>query len=330
MIKIYITATLLLLASAIQAQQRQAKITAILPAAFYSQGAALTISQGASMKVNGNAVFSAGGSLNNKGTLIVTGDMVNGQVMSTSGTGKLVFSGLTAQVLSGSETYRASAFEINNPAGVTLQTPLRVNGALSFTGGILSAVNSNYPLIIEAGASVSGASDASHVNGYVQKLGTGTFVFPIGNASKYQPVEVDLTANSNGLNARYVAGDAGAATYTATGGSATILDAYNNQEYWDLSPVGTATGKVMIRWDDYKNPAITASQDIHVFKVAHKTAAGWLNEGSSVVTGNTLAGTVTSAAISSWSPFTLGAISESALPVTLTRLGSKNPKAALF
>lgn len=305
------------------AQETRAKITAIVPTALYANGAAITITSGTSVRVNGNAVLSTGSSLTNNGTLSLTGDLASNQIMTTANTGKLIFSGSTAQTLNGSQTYLAKDVLINNAAGIILQAPLQVDGTVTFTNGVLSATNSSYPLIIASNGFASGASNASHVNGYVQKLGIGTFVFPVGNGTRYQPISADLTTNSNGLRARYYAADAGIAAFGTTGTSPIALEAYNSQEYWDLSPVGTATGKVMITWDDFKNPSITTSTNINVFKVAHKTAAGWLNEGSSVITGTTIAGSVTSATVSSWSPFTLGTISASVLPVTLISFMAK-------
>ncbi|WP_353719098.1 T9SS type A sorting domain-containing protein [Dyadobacter sp. 676] len=100
------------------------------------------------------------------------------------------------------------------------------------------------------------------------------------------------------------------------GASAVALEAYNNEEYWDISPIGSATGKVTISWDDFRNPSITASENVNVFSVAHLTGGNWLNEGSNA-SGILAAGSVTSEAISSWSPFTLGAIPGAGMPVTM-------------
>jgi hypothetical protein len=124
------------------------------------------------------------------------------------------------------------------------------------------------------------------------------------------------------MSVRYFAGDAGTGTFTTTGASSIALEAYNNEEYWDLAPKGTATGKVIISYDDYKNPSITVSENPNVFSVAHLTGGNWLNEGHNV-TGTLTAGTVTSEVISAWSPFTLGAIPEAGLPVTLVSFNAK-------
>ncbi|MEJ7610620.1 MAG: T9SS type A sorting domain-containing protein [Ferruginibacter sp.] len=146
------------------------------------------------------------------------------------------------------------------------------------------------------------------------KEGTGPFVFPVGDAARYQPVGVNLTANGSGLQSLYAAADAGTAPFTGTGASPMPLLYYNKEEYWNLTPLTTATGTVTINWDNYKNPGITAVSDL---RVAHRYSGAWVNEGGTG-TGTTGAGSITSASLSGWSPFTLGSISTlSTLPVQL-------------
>ena len=285
--------------------------------AIYQNGAALYISAGSLVHVNGNSRFQSGSLLTNNGTIALTGNLNNELALSESGSGTLELLGTNTQTLSGAGLYSVSKVIINNAAGIILDVPLKVTGKLEFINGIVSALNAPKGITISNTATVSGVSDASHINGYVIKEGIGGFTYPIGNGSSYQPVTADLTDNDLGLQARYFSADAGTAAFTTTGASKIKLESYNSQEYWDLTPVGTATGTVNISWDATNNGSITSSSDIKVFKVAHKTSSGWLNEGSSAVTGNSLAGNVTSETISSWSPITLGVIPEESLPVTL-------------
>ena len=224
------------------------------------------------------------------------------------------------QTLSGSQTFIAKDVVFNNAAGITLANSLKASGIVTFTSGIVGASSSSAPLIITSTGSVSGAGNSSHVNGYVTKEGTGAFAFPVGDGSRYQLVSVNLAANSNGLSARYYGSDAGTASFGTTGNSAVALESYNANEYWDLNPVGTATGDVTVFWDNYKSPVITNTA---LLTVAHKRNGSWLNEGAQTVTGTTASGSVKSAAISSWSPFTLGTLPSSVLPVRLVNFTAK-------
>lgn len=303
---------------------------AVVAQVLTNNGASLTIATGATLQVNGASQYNTGSTLTNNGAIAVTGSITNNMAMSAANNGTLTFNGTAAQTLIGTAPYMAKNVTVNNAAGVTIGNPLRVDGTLTFTNGIITAANTANAVIFTANGTGSVANNASHVEGYVVKEGTGSFTYPVGDGARYQPILLDLTANNSGMLVRYLNADAGAASYTTTGASATALEAYNSQEYWDISPFGTATGKVTLFYDDYKNASITSSSNVNVFKVAHKTSGGWLNEGG-IVSGTINAGSVTSAVLSSWSPFTLGAISESALPVTLASFNvTKQENAALL
>ncbi|GAA4432054.1 hypothetical protein GCM10023091_03600 [Ravibacter arvi] len=277
--------------------------------------------RGGILQVKGNLQL-GGGSFTNDGNVFVSGNLVNNQAMAETGTGALTLDGTGTQTVSGTQTYFTRLLTVNNPAGIVLDNSIKAGGRVDLLNGIVEATNDLAPLVIGDTASVLGVSDANHVDGYVMKTGTGSFTYPVGDGARYQPVTVELTDNSAGMSVRYLAGDAGTGTFTTTGGSNIALEAYNNEEYWDIAPKGTATGKVIITYDDYKNPTITPSEDPDVFSVAHLTGGNWLNEGNHV-TGTISSGSVMSEVISAWSPFTLGAIPETQLPVTLISFNAK-------
>lgn len=277
--------------------------------------------RGGILQVKGNLQL-GGGSFTNNGNVFVSGNLVNDQAMAETDTGALTLDGTSQQTVSGTQTYFTRYLTINNPTGIVLNNSIKTGGRVTLSNGIVDATNNLAALVIGDTASVLGVSDARHVTGYVVKTGTGSFVYPVGDGTRYQPITVNLTDNSAGMSVRYFAGDAGTGTFTSTGASSIALEAYNNEEYWDLAPKGTATGSVMITYDDYKNPSITLSENPNVFSVGHLTGGNWLNEGSNV-TGTLVAGSVASEVISSWSPFALGAIPESGLPVTLVSFNAK-------
>lgn len=285
-----------------------------------SAGGTVTV-QGGILQVKGDLQL-GGGSFANNGNVFVSANLVNNQTMAEADTGVLTLNGVAPQTVSGTQTYFTRILAINNPSGIVLDNSIKVGASVNLVNGIVDATNGVATLVIGDTATVQGVSDERHVNGSVVKTGTGSFVYPVGDGVRYQPVTVELTDNSAGMSVRYFAGDAGPGTFTTTGASDIALEAYNNEEYWDLAPKGTATGKVIITYDDYKNPTITASGNENVFSVAHLIGGNWLNEGHNV-TGTLMQGFVTSEVISTWSPFTLGAIAETALPVTLVSFNAK-------
>ncbi len=284
---------------------------AVSAQALYNNAATLNISTGTNVYVFGDFTNATGSTIANAGNLRVRGNIISNATMAAATGGTLTLEGSSAQTLSGTADYFATDVVVNNAAGITLAAKLRADGAVTFTNGIITATTVTAPLAFTAGGSVSGTpTDASHVNGYVVKEGTGNFSYPVGDVSNYQKTDVNLSANGTGLQVRYLATDAGSGTFTPGGTEPTPLASYNTNEYWDIAPLTSATGTVTIYWDGYKDGFSNAASDR---RVAHKVGGNWLNEGT-VGTGTAAAGSVTSNAISSWSPFTMGSVG-SVLPV---------------
>jgi hypothetical protein len=255
----------------------------------------------------------SGSTLTNNGQVNITGNLVNNQTMSAANAGTLSFTGNAAQTLSGAAMYVAKNVQVNNSNGVALSTALKIDGVCNFVNGVVINTNSANAVIFTTNASISNtnkAKDVSHINGFVVKEGTGIFSYPVGDGTRYQKIDVNLSANAGGMRVKYNATDAGTGVFTTDGTEATALETYNPNEYWDVTPVTTATGAVTVYWDGYKDGL---SNLVSQRKVAHKTGGNWLNEGTTA-TGTTSIGSVTSNSVSVWSPFTLGAV-PSTLPV---------------
>lgn len=289
---------------------------------LYNNGAGLYLSAGAAVQVNGSFTNTGTANFQNYGTLALTGNTTNNQTLSAY-TGKLIFNGNTPQTLSGTKDMLTKDLEINNAAGAILNAKLQVDGTATFINGIITATVTAAPLWFTATAIHTGVTDAAHVNGYVVKEGTGNFTYPVGDGARYQRVEVNATVNGSGIQVKYDPADAGAAPFGTIGAWPTPLLYYNTKEYWDISPLSTATGNVTVYWDDYNNVGITSTAHL---VVAHKRSGYWLNEGATSISGTITSGSVTSASVNTWSPFTLGSISSlSTLPVTWLKVsGSLN------
>jgi hypothetical protein len=289
-------------------------LTNAVQAQLYNNGATLSIGTGGVLQVNGAFTNKSGSNLVNNGSLNLKGNGINDQTMSAANNGTWALVGTSPQTLSGTAAYLVKHLTVNNAAGVTLSKSLKADGEVTFQSGIVAASSNSEPLALTSNGTIStttAPSNTSHVNGYVQKEGTGAFDFPVGDGTRYQKIGINLTANGTGIVVKYNATDAASGTFATTGASATPLASYNTQEHWDISPLSTATGTVTVYWDDYKTPVLTT---INLLKVAHKSSGNWLNE-SGTATGNTSAGSVTSSSLSTWSPFTLG-ITSAPLPIS--------------
>lgn len=273
----------------------------------------IRVSSGTHVIVNGNLENQAGGDFINNGTLTLNGNFTNHQAMTEPGSGTLKFEGTSVQTLDGTEAVFAKDVVLNNPNGVTANTLLKVDGEFNFVDGSITSTNAS-PILFTANGLVSltnSPSDASHVNGYVVKEGTGDFTYPVGDGTSYQPASTNLSSNSAGMQVHYAAADAGTTTFGTAGSENTPLAIYNKKEYWNFTPLGSASGNVTLFWDAY-NPLVFSS--VTDVRVGHKNS-NWLNEGGTG-NGTTSAGSITSNNLTTWSPFTLGS-TYNPLPVTL-------------
>ena len=157
----------------------------------------------------GNAYCST--SLNNAGffvnatgaDLYVTGTISNSGTTGYDG-GRLSFVGNSMQTLNGPNVFRTTNALFNNTTGVALTKCLSVNNTCTFVTGVVTTPSGfAEPLEFTSSALATGTSDASHVNGYVRKLGLGPFVYPVGDAVKYQKITIAPTVNATGILVNY-------------------------------------------------------------------------------------------------------------------------------
>jgi MSHA biogenesis protein MshQ len=128
---------------------------------------------------------------NKANTFIIDGNLVNnGSPTLTHQNTTVIFSGTSPQTISGSSATTFQNLTINNPTGLTLASPITVDGTLTLGQGVLATGGGQ--ISFGAGAAVSGGGAGSYISGNVQKsVGVGknqTITFPIGNASGYAPI----------------------------------------------------------------------------------------------------------------------------------------------
>jgi len=256
---------------------------------------------GSSLTCLGNFTNTASGSLVINGDLYVSGTLSNNQSSMLAGSGTLYLNGSSAQALNGSQPFKTNNLVTNNGAGITLNNNLSVAGLHTFTNGlVLTSATPNY-LIYEAGSSHSGSNDSRHVNGWVKKIGTTNFTFPVGDPTYQRTLAISSLSASSEFNCLY---------YTPTSNifnlTSPVVQVKSN-EYWQLDKVSGGTARVTLNWDHSKvamNNVILAD-----VLVGHYTSSSWTDAGGSgTATGNvTTTGSVTSSVLTTFSPFTLAA-----------------------
>ena len=165
-----------------------------------------------------------------------------------------------------------SYLEINNAAGITLNSSPTISSGLTLTRGkITTGANQ---INLGTAASVTGASSASYVNGTVQKAfntsSGSSFTFPVGDASSYTPVAL----------ANMAVGTAGTLTAKTTAGQhpqiagSGINSAKDVARYWTL----TASGLVASTYNvvcTFVSTDVIGAADWNKFVVRRYNASAW-------------------------------------------------------
>lgn len=204
---------------------------------------------------------------------------------------------------------------INKTANrVTLFVPVSISNNLTLTARNINTT-STYLLTILDNATVTGASHSSFVSGPVRKEGDDAFTFPIGKSSVYRPIGITAPSTTGSqFTANFFFADSDALySHSSKDGS---IDHLSRCEYWTLDRnAGSSSVSVTLTWNT-TSCGVTNLADLRVCRWDGST---WRDHGNGGTSGNTTTGSiVSSAAIGSFSPFTLGSSStENPLPVNL-------------
>lgn len=227
--------------------------------------------------------------------------------------------------------------EINNPAGVTLQTPVTLSNTLVLTNGLLTTTATNI-LTLAPAATVASGSSSSFLNGPVARAipsianaaGVYTsYTFPVGKGTSYRPIILNINTQNNAITyrAEQFEGDPG---QNVTGSDLVRVSKVRSFTITPLSGgvvtqpsgfVGTTT--LAAGTNDGITDPTTAT-----LVVAKRADASqpWTNIGRSATTSTAAGSTLTSAPFSSFSDFVLASTNPDAtnnpLPVTLISFGA--------
>jgi hypothetical protein len=256
----------------------------------------------------------SGAALTNNGHLYIRGNLTNNQSSVSIGTGTLYFNGTSVQILGGSQPFRTFNFVSNNAAGITLNSNLSVSGAHTFTNGIITTSVTPTYLIYEAGSSYSGDGDASHVRGWVKKLGSTNFVFPVGNGTVERTIALNSLSAPSEFNVTYLS-----TTPNITQRQLPIR-MVNAPEYWSITKISGGSATVTMNWDYSK--VYFPNWIVPDIVTGGYNGSLWTDNGG-VATGNPMTtGTITSNIISSFSLFTF-ATKSFVLPLALVDFTAK-------
>ncbi len=259
----------------------------------------LQIHSGASVGGFGDFTNTSSGSFVNNGSFYLKKDISNAQSSMAAGTGTLYLNGTGAQAVNGTQTFKTYNLNTNNSAGITLNNNLSVSGAHTFAAGLITTSATPNYLVYEAGSSYSGDNDSRHVNGWVKKLGTTNFTFPVGDATYERTAAIANLSATSEFNCKY-----NTPTQNVFNLFSPLVQVHAN-EYWQINEISGGSAQVTLNWDNSK-----VAMDLVLLsevQVAYYSGGYW-RDGGGTASGNiSTTGSITSLPGTSFSlPFTFG------------------------
>lgn len=243
----------------------------------------------------------------------------------TDNLGALHAVGSKPQTFDGANTIQTNNFIINKTnSSLQLDNVLQIADILTFTNGIIKTDHADIATeFVEFldGASYTGESDASHIDGVIRKTGNEAFVFPTGNNSILRTIAITSPFSVSDHFTAYYAENNPNGLYSSSS-LGTGLDHISECEYWILNRTGGSSNiAVSLSWDSNS----CGVDNLCDLRVAQWNGAQWISAGNGGVTGTTDTGTLvcgTSCSvpepITNFSPFTLGSFSsDNPLPINL-------------
>jgi len=253
--------------------------------------------------INGNFTNISTAALSNNGIVQIKQNLTNDQASMPAGTGSLYLNGTAAQTVSGTQVFKTYNLITNNAAGIILSNNLSASGVHTFTAGLITTSSTPNYMIYEAGSSYTGSNDSRHVYGWVKKIGSTDFAFPVGTADYLRPVSLtNLTAAGEfDVLHHFIVTPDRYSLYNP-------LVYVDSAEHWTINKVSGAAARVAMNWDNSKIPFPNLM--VIDIRAAWYDGIFWRNIGGSATGDALTTGNVTSNSISAFNaPFTIGSVS---------------------
>jgi hypothetical protein len=270
---------------------------------FYNNGSVVSIAA--------STVFTVNDSLVNKGTLTNNGNMVMGGVWLNQGTyvpgsGEITFNSpaTSGPQIINHNNQSFGKLTISGGGEKLMLADVTIVNELILTDGIVTNQN-NAKVIFQQGATISGGSDQSHVQGPVYHLGTGAKLFPVGSGTQYLPVEISGITSSSEVGILLVE----FSTPQTFGFNSELADV-SSKRYWEVDLVNGALTGTQVALPVKGDEGLSAATSQYVLVQSDASPINFKSLGQSNFTGSGSDGTVFSDAAVSEKLVTVGTLSE--------------------
>ncbi len=231
--------------------------------------------------------------------------IMNKSITSTSNPGTLVFEA--------GSTLNDLTINITTPTkdSLTINGTVEMQGNVNLTKGVIVLTPAT-TMIIGAATTITGGSASSYIDGKVRQVNpsVSTFLFPVGQAKQYAPVEMSALTAASDFTVQYFKQPYSTTTVNATTTAAIPTYAVSTKEYWNIDKNGADNPNIKF----YYNP--TSLVDATQTRLAHFNNVDWDDIGRDGNGTDGVGNYILKNAISTFSPFTFGGAT-GVLPIVL-------------
>ena len=271
-----------------------------------NNGSAITISEGATLTIEGNITILSDITIDNSGDMFIGGNWINnapGDINMQENTGTITFNGSLPQTIGGASRTYFSKLQLNQNTGLGSET--FISAMLGLTNAKLTL--NDYSFVTQSGGQITGAGQNAYIIAegeglLIREVGTFDVQFPVGTNTSYLPATLNNsgTTDNYGINVFKDVLDGGLTGFTIS----EIDNCVNNT--WNMTEevVGGSDLSLTVQWNT-SNEGI--SFDRGQSGIGHFTEGGWNPQDTSFATG---AGpySLTRTEITSLSAFAVGDI----------------------
>ncbi|GEM_PF-2241072 len=295
---------------------------------FWLQSGTVTLSNSTNLDINGSMQFDNGSFTGSSGTNVSVYENITRNAGTIDWNNSVIaFDGAAAQTITGDfqGTREFDNLTINNSSstGVTVSGDVEVSGTLTLTDGHIYT-SDNDSLVLDANGDYAGASSASHIKGPLVKqsvAGSSNYEFPVGKSSRYAPVTISETASLDNWKAEYFTSNSNGTSSFDPNDPGSGFQALTEiaSDMWTVESGGPNSARIRLTYGPWHGSSDQNSLRVVWWDTGQAPNPWWENQGGNPISGSSANGTVTSENSIGFTSqdFTLGAVSEDALPVEM-------------
>ena len=260
---------------------------------FINQGD-LIVLEGGTLSIGYNFENSISGNFENRGEIYYYNNFKNDNLFypgASSKKAKVYFhpkKELIRQEILGqsvSEFHNVEFRTDNSNQSFLLGNEISVKGESNFISGIVKVSDQEGMFTFLSNSKSIGASDKSHVEGYVEKQGKDSFTYPIGGSGYYRPAKLSTSSSEKDLYmSRYVYSEED--FFLDKSSKSGVIEDLNTKEYWEIKRSDSSSGNVLLTlsWDERTTPSellTNPEKDLHIVRWDSKQQL-WVDEGGVV------------------------------------------------